>query len=154
MNDLSNLQIDEISILTKKTRPAVAGALVRLAKSDTVSGIEAIAKAEADFNGIVETIMKRDSVTRSIAMTKAANERPDSIRAYQDEANPAAAAIRKQKVAIGAANGAIDAAMEKLIAGQMKAGETKAQAWRRIMEENPDLYARHQELLSASQGAA
>jgi hypothetical protein len=71
---LENIEVEEISLLGKHSRPAVRGALVAIAKADQ----------QLDFTDRVAEIRKRDGCSRVEALAKARIEHPTAFEAYQD----------------------------------------------------------------------
>lgn len=70
---LTNVEVEEISILGKHSRPAVRGAVVVLAKSESA----------ADFKKHVAAIRERDRCSGVEALQRARVEYPDDFAAYQ-----------------------------------------------------------------------
>ena len=139
MNDLRNLQIDEISILTKKTKPAVAGALVRLAKSDTGSDLEPVAKAISDFETIVDGIMVDEKCLKHVAMAKAATKNPDALEAYEQAYVDAH--IAKRRTTTAPVSDAQRKVNDAVTAIQLRDGCNRATAMETLAKENPLLVA-------------
>jgi hypothetical protein len=72
---LKNIEVEEISLLSKNSRPAVRGALVAIAKAD---------HQQLDFTGHIAEIRKRDGCSRVEALARARIEHPSAFEAYQD----------------------------------------------------------------------
>jgi predicted aconitase len=103
---LSWLEIDELSACGS---PAVEGAKAVILKS--VDATDRVAKARADFAGVVEGIAKRDRIPQHTAMAKARNEQPNAFAAAYgtsgDAADNAAEDLGEERAEAAAARSAL-----------------------------------------------
>ena len=74
---LKNVEVDEISILSRNWRPAVPSARIKLIKKEG-------AMPASSFDQCVQDIRKRDSCSRTDALIKARKEHPDLWDRYRD----------------------------------------------------------------------
>ena len=85
MNKLTHVEIDEISILSKDVRPAVPGALVRIAKSDTPPVSILKTTAETTLERRAAEIQKAENISYHEGYAKALKEAPGLYTLYLAE---------------------------------------------------------------------
>ena len=98
-NNLTNIEIDEVSILSKDVRPAVRRARIAIAKKEFPMNEP---MSFATFEDACAHLAKMHGMSRSSAMSAAAREHPDLLAKYNAEgeqiAKRAADAARPQPV--------------------------------------------------------
>jgi hypothetical protein len=133
---LTRFTIQELSAVSS---PAQEPALMTIMKS--ADAPERLAKARADFSGIVATIAERDRVPQHMAMAKARNERPNAFEAAYgtsgDAADNAAEDLGEERAAAASARSALSRMARDIAKTE---GVPQHIAMQKARQKRPDLF--------------
>lgn len=127
---LTNVQVDEISILSTDMRPAVKAARIAITKMEVSTDT---------FMRHVEAVQKLAGCSRGAAMRKAVSEYPEAFAAFQEEGRRDGEAFTKLAHASGSAKAEFQLKVDGLMA--RSPGMKRTAAMRQIARENPHLLA-------------